>query len=228
MTAFKNIRMDEIIAFGAVGGPAWNTRIAGQPGGYEVRNQDLEDPLQEWNVSQNIKTTQEYDLLRSHHYNMAGRTFSFPFKDHTDFLLAAYDPTLPGQVFPDQPIYFYTGDGSTGPDQVQLVKRYSVTDPISGEGSVYDRPIHLIIPSTFRLFRATDTAYPEELFSGFSLDAQPGVVTIDEVDVTYDFYALAEFDVQVRYDIDKVEISHADYNNFNWPDVNIKEVRYET
>lgn len=228
MTAFKNIRMPNKIAFGAVGGPMWKTTIAGQLGGYEVRNQDFEDPVQKWNVSQNIKTTQEFDELRRHHYNMAGRAFSFPFKDHSDFHLAAFDPLLPEQVFPDQPSYFYTGDDSTGPDQVQLVKRYPITDPISGEGSVYDRPIRLIIPSTFRLFRATDTAYPVEIFSGFTLDPVPGIVEIDEPDAEYDFYALAEYDVQVRYDTDEIAISHEDYNNYNWPDVSVQEVRFET
>lgn len=221
MVAFKNVEMDDDIAFGAVGGPGWKTLIADQLGGHEVRNPVYEDPRQKWNVTQNIETYRQFELLRAHHYIMRGRRFSFPFHDWTDDRVAQYDPANPDAVFPTLPSPIGGGEGSTGNLQIQTAKRYIV------EGEFYDRPIYLIVPGTFQLFKEEGTDGPQEMSSGFSVDLNNGIITIDEDPAGVQYYVICQFRVQVRYDTDEINVSHEDYNNMNWPEINVVETRLE-
>lgn len=209
---FLDIRFPEDIAFGASGGPAFNTSIAITRGGREVRNANWQKARMRWNVAHGIKTQAEFDELMAFFYVIAGQHKGFRFKDHTDFRHDVLNPTTP--------VFVAQGDGVT--TSFQLIKRYSFAD------QTYDRNITRPIPGTVRIFLMRDTDDLVENFNDWNIDHDTGLITFDitqPLDPIEEIWAIFEFDVPVRFDNDRVDISLDDYQNFNWPNIDVVELR---
>ncbi len=209
---FLDIRFPDDIAFGAVGGPKFNTSIAITRGGHEVRNANWAKARLRWDVSHGIKNQTEFDELMAFFYVVRGRKFGFRFKDHTDFR----------QNIPDAsaPIFIARGDGVA--TDFQLIKRYTFGD------QQYDRNITRPIPGTVRIFLSSDTDDFIENFTDWNIDFDTGIITFDvttPLDPIDEIWAIYDFDVPVRFDQDEVDISLDSYQNFNWPSINILELR---
>ncbi len=209
---FLDIRFPEDIAFGATGGPAFNTSIAITRGGREVRNANWAKARLRWNVGHGVKTQEEFDELMSFFYVTGAQHLGFRFKDHTDFRQDMVNVTTP--------TFVAAGDGST--TSFQLIKRYSFAD------QSYDRNITRPVRGTVRLFLMRDTDDLVENFVDWNIDHDTGLITFDvtePLDPIEEIWALFEYDVPVRFDTDQVEISLDSYQNYNWPSVDIVELR---
>lgn len=209
---FLDIRFPEEIAFGATGGPRFNTSIAITRGGNEVRNANWAKSRMKWNVSHGIKNQTEYDELVAFFYVVRGQKFGFRFKDHTDF-----NQNIPS---PDTPMFIARGDGVT--TEFQLIKRYTFADQF------YDRDITRPIPGTVRIFLSSDTDDFIENFTDWNVNFDTGKLTFDvttPLDPIDEIWAIYDFDVPVRFDSDEVDISLDDYQNYNWPNIDVIELR---
>jgi uncharacterized protein (TIGR02217 family) len=73
------------LAYGATGGPRYNTDVLVQGGGKEGRNQNWALPRCQWEVGSIHRTQAEIDLLVHFFHAVAqGQTHSFRFRDFTD------------------------------------------------------------------------------------------------------------------------------------------------
>ena len=107
------------------------------------------------------------------------------------------------------------GDGVTR--SFALVKTY-----VSGDAR-YDRPIAKPVEGTVRL-----GVGDAELFAGhhFEVDVSTGLVTLDEAPGPDDFVTAGfEFDVPVRFDIDRIQTSVASFQAGDVPNVPVVELR---
>jgi len=209
---FLDIRFPDDIAFGASGGPKFNTSIAITRGGHEVRNANWAKSRMRWNVSHGIKNQTEFDELMAFFYVVRGQRFGFRFKDHTDF-----NQNIPS---PETPSFVAFGDGTT--QLFQLIKRYAFGP------ETYDRNITRPIPGTVRIFLSRDTNDLIENFIDWSINHDTGIINFDAtapLDPLDEIWAIFEFDVPVRFDSDEIDISLDSYQNFNWPNVDVIEIR---
>lgn len=209
---FFDIRFPEDIAFGATGGPRFNTSIAITRGGKEVRNRNWAKARLQWNVAHGIKNQEEYDQLIAFWYVIGGEDKAFRFKDHTDF--------QQDNVNPLNPTFVAVGDGTK--TVFPLIKRYTFGPHF------YDRPITRPVPGTVRIFLARDTDDLIENSSDWNLNFDTGDLdfsTTTPLDPAEEIWAIFEFDVPVRFDNDMPQISLDDYQNFNWPNIDVIEDR---
>ncbi len=208
---FLDILFPEDIAFGASGGPSFNTSIAITRGGHEVRNRNWAKSRMLWNVAHGIKTQAEFDELMSFFYVIGGQDKGFKFKDHTDF--------RQDMVNADTARFVAQGDGTT--QIFQLVKRYTFADQF------YDRNITRPVEGTVRIFLMRDTDDLVETMD-FTMDYDTGLFSLDQttpLDPIEEIWSIFDFTVPVRFDMDTVDISLDDYQNYNWPTVNIIALR---
>src|SRR5690554_1675118 len=72
------------IAYGARGGPQFNTTVLELASGYEKRNINWSKVRARYNVAYGIKKPQQMDLMLNFFYARMGRAYSFPYFDHKD------------------------------------------------------------------------------------------------------------------------------------------------
>ena len=130
--AFLDVRFPDRFAYGAQFGPLFKTDLVVVNSGYESRNQIWQYARISADVSQNVKTPEDFAELQSFFNLAAGRANAFRVKDWTDYLV----PAAAGRLG--------TGAGNGGPTY-QLVKRYTtaalnydrpITRPVSGQVAV--------------------------------------------------------------------------------------------
>lgn len=210
---FLDIEFPDDIAFGASGGPRFNTSIAITRGGREVRNRNWDKARLRWNVAHGIKNQAEYDALVAFFYVVGGRDKAFKYHDHTDDKQDMVNQTTP--------TFIAQGDGLT--TVFQLIKRYSVQEHF------YDRFITRPVRGSVRLFLSRDTDDFIENFTDWNIDHDTGLITFGDETVPLDpndeIWGLFNFRVPVRFDNDAPEISLDDYQNYNWPNIDIIEER---
>jgi uncharacterized protein (TIGR02217 family) len=123
--AFLNVRFPECFSYGAQFGPMVNS-------GYESRNRIWQYARIMADVSQNVKTLDDFETLQAFFNLAAGKANAFRVKDWTDYVV----PLARGRLG--------TGAGDGGPTY-QLVKRYTtaaqnydrpITRPVSGQVAV--------------------------------------------------------------------------------------------
>jgi uncharacterized protein (TIGR02217 family) len=120
--AFLNVRFPECFSYGAQFGPMFKTDVVVVNSGYESRNRIWQYARIMADVSQNVKTLDDFETLQAFFNLAAGKANAFRVKDWTDYVV----PLARGRLG--------TGFG-TGNPVYQLVKRYSTA------GQNYDRPI---------------------------------------------------------------------------------------
>lgn len=173
-------RFPERIAFGAQGGPAFNTTVVTLTSGVETRNENWLQARQEYDVSQGVKTQAQFEQIRAFFRNMGGRRDGFRFKDWTDFQAS-----------------FSTGKarGLTS-TTFQLVKAYD--DGVNVDLRDIRKPIAagLVLRDGVTVL-TTPTNY--------TLDATTGVVTTAVPHTASNLNWSGEFDVPVRFDVDKLQ-----------------------
>jgi len=199
MTGFHEVQFPPDIAYGASGGPGYSTTVVTTVSGHERRNANWAAARGKWNVAHGLKKREQVAALIAFFRARKGRAHGFRFKDWTDYQAFAQGIGV--------------GDGAT--KSFQLVKHYA-----SG-GETETRVIAKPVPGTVRLY--TDGV---EATAGWSVDTATGLVTFTTapasgVQLTADF----AFDVPVRFDSDRMEITIETWQLGSWGQIPIVEIR---
>jgi uncharacterized protein (TIGR02217 family) len=189
--AFHEVRFPDDISRGARGGPERRTQVVELASGDEERNASWADSLRRYDAAYGIRRADDLAAVVAFFEARNGRLHGFRWKDWGDFKSGL--PSAP--VTPiDQALG--VGDGATR--SFQLTKRYA-----SGAQS-WTRTIVKPVAGTVRVALAG----LEPLGSSWSVSVSTGVVTFDSapaagVLVTAGF----EFDVPVRFDTDRLDVT---------------------
>lgn len=199
--AFNEVRFPDDISFGAIGGPGYDISITKTTGGYEKRSLIRDDGYAKFDVSHNIKTRTNLNNLIAWFRAHKGKTIGFRFKDWNDYQLA------------DEAI----GTGDASETEFQITKTYTI-------GSCSEtRNIYKIVDSTVTV-KVDGVAQEEEV--DFTLNYNTGLITFTtppalgkSVTVT------CEFDVPVRFGIDRMEASVEGPEIFSWGSIILEEIK---
>jgi uncharacterized protein (TIGR02217 family) len=197
--AFHNIRFPLDVSLGARGGPERATDIVTLSSGREKRNQRWAQSRRRYNAGYGVKSRADMAAVLAFFEERRGRFHAFLWRDGLDHSSNGLQP-------------LGTGDGTT--TQFQLIKRYGASfDP-------YDRPITKPMADSVEvLVNGTPTA-------DFDVDALTGIVTFDVAPgVGAVLTASFEFDVPVRFDIDRLDIELSGFDAADAPAIPLVEVR---
>jgi uncharacterized protein (TIGR02217 family) len=207
---FHEIRFPANLSFGSVGGPERRTEIVTLANGFEERNSPWADSRRRYDAGVGMRSLDDIETLISFFEARYGQLYGFRWKDWTD-----YKSCIPSRdvAHEDQPVGF--GDGVT--TSFQLVKTYA-----SGENS-YARLISKPVAGTVLVSVAGDHLVESV---HFTLDDTTGFITFvdapaEEAEITAGF----EFDVPVRFDAERLEMSLQSFSAGEIPTVPVVEVR---
>lgn len=208
--SFKNLRFPTTISYGAAGGPGFNTDVVELDSGHEHRNQNWSAGRRSYDVGQAMKTDQMRKDLLAFILIVKGKTYSFRFKDFTDFEVGSGEGVL----------------SSLGSGRYQLYKRYTlsavdVSSPSATETS--DRLISL--PLSAAITRAS-VALTRGL--DYTLNEFTGIITMigSPTPAAPDAWT-GQFDVPVRFDTDSIRLVKEDISVFRTQSIALMEVRPE-
>jgi uncharacterized protein (TIGR02217 family) len=194
-------RFPERLAFGASGGPGFDTSVTVVASGREARNALWAYPRHAWDVSQGIKTQADFEALLSFFMVCRGRLYGWRFKDWGDFQATHSTGVV-------------TGLTST---TFQLFKRYT-----SG-GTTIDRIIQKPVTGSLEIKVSGVT-------TGHTVDATTGIVTIGSAPSAANVTWSGDFDVPMRFDTDRLDRSIIARNAstgllHEWGSIPVVEVR---
>jgi uncharacterized protein (TIGR02217 family) len=196
--AFHDVRFPLDVSLGARGGPQRATDIVTLSSGREERNSRWQHSRRRYNAGYGVKSRVDMQAVLDFFEERRGRFHAFRWRDAIDH--SSNGPQVLG-----------TGDGET--TGFQLVKTYGASfDP-------YVRPITKPVAGTVVMF-VDGMAEP-----GFAANGLTGIVEFDTApadgaEVTASF----EFDVPVRFDIDRLEIELSSFEAADAPAIPLVEV----
>jgi uncharacterized protein (TIGR02217 family) len=196
---FHNIRFPLDIALGSRGGPERATDIVTLASGREERNSRWLHSRRRYNAGYGIKSRTDMQAVLAFFEERRGRFHAFRWRDALDCSSSGPQP-------------LGTGDGAT--TAFQLGKTYGASfDP-------YVRPITKPVAGTVRV--TIDGAASDD----FSVDDTTGIVTFDVAPAEGAvLLAEFEFDVPVRFDIDRLDIELTTFDAADAPAIPLLEVR---
>lgn len=207
---FHEIRFPPALSLGATGGPERRTDIVTLANGYEERNSPWSQSRRRYDAGVGMRTLDDLAELIAFFEARRGRLHGFRWKDWMDWKSGMPSaPILPG----DQEIG--TGDGTT--TDFQLVKTYTsggfseartIAKPNAGSVRAAVAGVELVEGTDWTLDAATG------ILSFVVAPAAGAAVT-----------AGFTFDVPVRFDIDRLEISLSGFEAGEIPDVPVVELR---
>jgi len=208
--SFHEVRFPANLSFGSVGGPERRTEIVTLANGFEERNSPWAHSRRRYDAGLGMRSLDDVETLIAFYEARQGQLYGFRWKDWADYKSCVASGDV---AFGDQVIAH--GDGLSV--DFQLTKSYA-----SG-GSVYARPITKPVLGTVAIGIAG--AQQVETIH-FTVDVDTGVIHFEHppeenVEITAGF----EFDVPVRFDIDRVQTSVASFQAGEVPNVPVVEVR---
>ncbi|MFK5997352.1 MAG: DUF2460 domain-containing protein [Rhodobacterales bacterium] len=207
---FHEVRFPTDLSFGSSGGPERRTEIVTLNSGFEERNTPWAHSRRRYDAGVSMRSLDDMDAVIAFFEARRGQLNGFRWKDWTD-----YKSSLPSREahFLDQEI----GVGDDVTDKFQLLKIYR-----SGDES-YARDIRKPVANTVLIGLGGDalvegTHYTVDLAAGIvTFMVPPGEGAI--ITAGYDF------DVPVRFDVDRLEMSHASFVAGEIPSVPVVELR---
>lgn len=175
---FHDIRLPDEVEQGATGGPSFYTTVNAMSNGNEQRNINWQDPRADWQLSYGIQDQEDFEVCQAFFYARRGKAHSFRFKDWADFELTAE--------------LIAVGDGAT--QQFQLTKTYEPDGP-----EPYVRKITRPIAATLQVFVAG-------VVTGVTLNDLGIIVFGAAPALGAQIKVNCEFDVPVRFDVDKFDL----------------------
>lgn len=207
---FHEMRFPANLSFGSVGGPERRTEIVTLANGFEERNSPWADSRRRYDAGVGMRSLDDIETLTSFFEARHGQLFGFRWKDWTDYKSCAPSKTL---AHDDQVIG--TGDGLTTSFQLSKTYRSGLEE--------YRRQISKPVSGTILAGVANDVLIETV---HFELDAATGVITfVDAPDEGVEITAGFEFDVPIRFDADRIEMSLASFSAGEIPTVPVVEVR---
>lgn len=191
MSFIESPRFPEGIAYGAVGGPGFNTSIVVVKSGHESRNAEWSAARCRYEVAHAAKTKANFDAVANFFRIVKGRAMGFRFKDFAD-CQASWTEGILG-----------TGVGTGGP-AFQMVKKYAagasyatrdIAKPVSGTCTFKRGAATLVVgvsPGNINVdhttgivtFAADGTGVASSITPGVTtqvvLDVNPGTLTIGQ------------------------------------------------
>ncbi|WP_321341781.1 DUF2460 domain-containing protein [Breoghania sp.] len=208
--AFHEVRFPVAVGFGSTGGPERRTDIVALGSGGESRNARWARSRRRYDAGYGIRSFDDLAAVVAFFEERRGRLYGFRFRDPLD-----WKSCLPSRQPAPTDCTLGTGDGETA--AFALVKTYG-----SGE-TAYRRAISKPVAGTLRV-----SLDGEEQASGFSLDETTGLLTFEAgaipapgAVVTAGF----SFDVPVRFDTDRLDVSLSHFEAGEIPQVPIVEIR---
>ncbi len=207
--SFHEVRLPARLAFGSTGGVERRTEIVTLASGYERRSTPWAQGRRRYLIGANLRSLDDMAALTEFFEARRGRLYGFRFRDFADFKSCA-----PGAVVSAADQALGTGDGVQ--TRFDLVKRY-------GEGEdALERRVRKPVAGTVRVA----VAGAELDAGGFAVDAATGEVTLAVAPpvgaaVTAGF----EFDVPVRFDADRIEVTLESFDAGRMAAVPLIEVR---
>ena len=207
--SFHEVRLPARLAFGSTGGVERRTEIVTLGSGYERRSTPWTQGRRRYLIGANLRSLDDMAALTEFFETRRGRVYGFRFRDFADFKSCA-----PGAVVSAADQVLGTGDGVR--TRFDLIKRY-------GEGEeALERRVRKPVAGTVRVA----VAGIELGADGFVVDAATGEVTLAVAPpvgaaVTAGF----EFDVPVRFDADRIEVTLESFEAGRMAAVPLIEVR---
>lgn len=185
--AFINSEFPQCIAFGAQSEPVWRTLVAQSESGFESTDQTWTNTRHMFDVGLAVRSTSDYQLVRTHFHEVRGKANYFPFRDPLDYSVTV----AVGQLLDANDLSAVDADGT-----YQLFKRYGSTNP-------YNRKITRPV-SAINVFRTRAAVTTDITGAGAVVTYTTGAVAITG-HVAGDTYAWSgEFRVPTRYDTDRL------------------------
>ncbi|HZW15049.1 MAG TPA: DUF2460 domain-containing protein [Brevundimonas sp.] len=189
--AFHEVRLPARLAFGSTGGIERRTEIVTLGSGFERRSTPWAQGRRRYLIGANLRSLDDMAALTAFFEARQGRMYGFRFRDFADFRSCAPSGTI-------TPLDQSLGVGDGLRTTFALSKRY-------GEGEAApDRRIHKPIDGTVRAAvdggEVTPSAFDVDLTTGDISFAEPPA---NGAAVTAGF----EFDVPVRFDADRIDVT---------------------
>jgi uncharacterized protein (TIGR02217 family) len=196
-------RFPASIARGAVGGPRFLTEVVGTQGGAEQRNQKWRSALGEYEIGlvnkDEMLTRELFAFFRA---VARGKQNTFRFRDF-----------LPGEAHLERERFAFT-DG--------ILTSYPLLRIYASGAETYVRYITKPVLGTIR-FWVEDI---EQEQSSFTVDTLTGLVTpANLLTAGLNLYCSCDYDVEVRFNVDKLPIRQIDRRTFSWESITLMEVR---
>ncbi|SDY08328.1 DUF2460 domain-containing protein [Citreimonas salinaria] len=208
--AFHDVRFPADLSFGSVGGPERRTDIVQLTSGFEERNTPWAHSRRRYDAGLGLRSLDDVEKLIGFFEARQGQLHAFRWKDWAD-----YKSCTPSRATAPTDQVIARGDGATR--SFQLIKTYR-----SGSES-YARPITKPVSGTVT---AAVQDVPQYEGVDFEVDGATGIVTFVEPPLSgAEVSAGFEFDVPVRFDIDRIHVSVASFHAGQVPDVPVVEVR---
>ncbi|HBM58141.1 TIGR02217 family protein [Salipiger marinus] len=208
--SFHEVRFPASLSFGALGGPERRTDVVELTSGHEERNTPWAHSRRRYDAGLGLRSLDDIEALIAFFEARRGQLYGFRWKDWADFKSCRPSGRIGAT---DQVIA--RGDGVT--------RVFALTKTYLSGGAGYARPITKPVAGTVR------TAVQDvEMMEGvhFTLDDTTGRVTFVEPPLAgAEITAGYEFDVPVRFDTDRINVSVASFQAGQVPDVPVVEVR---
>lgn len=208
--AFHEIRFPASLSFGALGGPERRVEIVTLANGYEERNSPWAHGRRRYDAGLGLRSLDDLETLIAFFEARGGQLHGFRWRDWADYrsARAAREVDALDQVIG-------TGDG--------VSRDFALRKTYRSGAQRYLRPIAKPVADTVRVAQAGDV-----LTEGthWWLDAAAGQVHFDTppprgAEITAGF----EFDVPVRFDTDRIQVSVASFRAGEVPSVPVVELR---
>jgi uncharacterized protein (TIGR02217 family) len=209
---FHEIRFPTDISRGATGGPERRTDVVVLGSGHEERNARWSASRRSYNAGYGVKTLDQLHAVVAFFEERRGRLYGFRWRDHLDWKSCA--PSKEPSPL-DQAIG--TGDGTTA--QFQLTRTYGSAH------APWQRPIRKPVAGSVLVAVG---GIPQTQGTHFTVDATTGTVTFLPGHVPAAGAAVTAgfaFDVPVRFDTDRLEVSVQGLAHGAIPSIPIVEIR---
>lgn len=189
--AFHEVRLPARLAFGSTGGVERRTEIVTLGSGFERRSTPWAQGRRRYLIGANLKSLDDMATLTAFFEARCGRLYGFRFRDFADFRSCAPSGTV---THLDQSLG--AGDGIRA--TFELSKRYG-----EGEDAV-TRRIHKPVGGTVKV--GVDAVELDP--AAFEVDPTTGLVTLVTPPPAAALVTAGyEFDVPVRFDADRVDVT---------------------
>ena len=209
--SFHEIRFPTEIARGSQGGPERKTDVVVLGSGFEERNSRWADSRRAYNAGYGVKSLDDLHAVVAFFEERRGRLYGFRWRDHADYKSCSPAAT-PSPL--DQVIGI--GDGTTA--VFQLKKAYG------SAFAPWSRVITKPVPGTVAIAVAGVVEPP----SAYALDPTTGRVTFTNAGIPAAGTSVTAgfmFDVPVRFDSDRLEVSLSGFEHGAIPNIPIVEIR---
>ena len=210
--SFHEIRFPTNIALGSMAGPERRTDVVVLGSGREERNARWAHSRRRYNAGFGVKTLDDLYAVISFFEERRGRLYGFRYRDFSDFRSGS-----PQSVPKEDDQVIGTGDGTT--TDFQLKKTYGAAH------APYQRDIAK--PVAGSVLVAVD-GVSKALGADFTVDETTGIVSFTSASVPPSGATITagfEFDVPVRFDMDRLEINLSHFRAGQIPDIPIVEIR---